>query len=64
MKPDIVIENHFTLFLARPENGDASDWLQESAPRDALFFGGALVIEARYVAGFVEAAAEAGFKVK
>ena len=63
MEADIVLENHFTLFLACPQNDNAAGWLHETAPADAMFFGSALIMEPRYVEGFVAVARGEGFEV-
>lgn len=59
----IKLTNHLTLALAYPLDDETEKWLAETAPDDAQFFGKSLVIEPRYVAGFVEAFEEAGGEV-
>jgi hypothetical protein len=54
------LENHGSIWLARPLDSAAVDWLNETAPDDASFFSMALAIEPRYVDGFLDAAIEAG----
>jgi hypothetical protein len=51
---DAQVENHGTLFLVRPLTEAASDWLDDNVSDDAQYFGGALVVEHRYIAGLVE----------
>ena len=60
----IRIENHGSLYLARPLDSEAVDWLHESAPEEAQFLGNALAIEPRYVDGFCQAARAAGAEVE
>jgi hypothetical protein len=54
------LENHGSIWLLRPLDGAAREWLNETAPSDAQFFGDALVIEPRYVPGVIEAFTSAG----
>ena len=60
---DLRVENHGSLALVAPETEAGSAWLRETAPEDALFYGGALVVEPRYVDGVVAAAVDAGLGV-
>jgi hypothetical protein len=61
--PDLRTENHGSLFLVRPVTQTGVEWLGRTAPDDAQYFGNALVVEPRYVAGVVAAAQEAGLEV-
>jgi hypothetical protein len=60
----IRLENHFSLWLARPLDAEAGEWLDDSSPTDAQWFGGALVIEPRYVPSFADVASVAGAEVE
>jgi hypothetical protein len=54
---DFRLENHGSLFLLRPLNLAAKDWMSEHLPIDnpeTQFWGDAIVIEPRYVAPIVE----------
>lgn len=51
---DIQIENHGSIVLLRPLSDEASDWIDEHIPDDALWFAGALVVEPRYVDDIIE----------
>jgi hypothetical protein len=54
---DFKLENHGSLFLLRPLNSVAKDWMDEHLPVDSpetQFCGDAIVIEPRYVAPIVE----------
>lgn len=46
---DITIENHGTLYLLRPHTEPAHSWITENIDPSATFYGGALVVEPRYV---------------
>ena len=54
---DFTLENHGSLFLLRPLNPGAKDWMDEHLPMDSpetQFCGDAIVIEPRYVASIVD----------
>lgn len=44
-----TVEAHGTIVLVRPQTADVKRWLEENTAEDALWFGGALVVEPRYV---------------
>ena len=46
---DLIFENHFSLFLVRPVTEAGREWLSAAVSDDAQWFGGALVVEPRYV---------------
>lgn len=43
------IEDHGSVVLVRPHTTDVRDWLVENISDEAQWFGGALVVEPRYV---------------
>ena len=54
---DFHLENHGSLFLLRPLNSVAKDWMDEHLPIDnpeTQFWGDAIVIEPRYVGPIVD----------
>jgi hypothetical protein len=57
------LENHGSIWLARPLDTDAVNWLNASVPDDTQYFGNALVIEPRYVGGFCDACVAEGVEV-
>ena len=61
---DIVIEDHGSLILLRPLNDGADKWLREHTAEDAQWFGGALVVEPRYVSDIVNGAINDGLVVR
>ena len=63
MEHDFVVENHGSLWLLQPLTGAANEWLDDTAPEDAIFYNTALAIEPRYVAGVLQAVDEAGYEV-
>jgi hypothetical protein len=54
---DFKLENHGSLFLLRPLNPAARDWMGEHLPVDnpeTQFWGDAIVIEPRYIASILD----------
>ncbi len=64
MMADVNIENHGSLVLIRPLTEAASDWLDENISEDAQHFGGAVVVEPRYVEAIVEGMRNDGLEVR
>lgn len=55
--PDFQLENHGSLFLLRPLNDAAKNWMDEHLPvanPETQFWGDSIVIEPRYVAPIVD----------
>jgi len=62
--PDLIFENHFSLFLIRPVSSIGKQWLDENVgDENTLTFGGAIVCEPRYVEAIAHGAIEAGLAV-
>ena len=57
------ITNGGKIFLFRPLTDAAREWFNEWIGDEAQWFGGALVVEHRYVAGIYEALVESGLTV-
>jgi len=55
------IENHSSLFLIRPLTEDVEGWLHANVDSEAQWFGGALVVEPRYIEALVEGLTAEGF---
>ena len=64
MMADVKIENHGSLVLIRPLTEAASDWLDENISEDVQHFGGAVVVEPRYVEAIVEGMQNDGLEVR
>jgi len=63
--PDLLIENHGSIFLLRPASPVGQAWLQENAiSEDTQLFGNAVVCEPRYVAEIVFGARGEGLVVR
>jgi hypothetical protein len=55
--PDFQLENHGSLFLLRPLNDAAKNWMDEHLPvanPETQFWGDSIIIEPRYVAPVVD----------
>lgn len=61
---DFSIHNHGSLFTFVPLNDNAQDWMARTAPEDAQFFGGGLVVEPRFVQGVINAIEADGMTVQ
>jgi hypothetical protein len=61
---DIRVENHGSVVLLRPLALRAERWLRDSVYEDAMWHGGALVVEPRYMADIVAGSREAGLVVR
>jgi hypothetical protein len=59
MEADFRLENHGSVWLVRPLNGEAQEWLEEHT--DGMWFGNALAVEPRYVDGLVFGLESDGF---
>lgn len=62
--PDVVITFHGRIFLFRPGNDAAAEWLRENVEKDAQWWGGALAVEDRYAERLIGLLNEAGFTTK
>jgi hypothetical protein len=58
------IEDHGSLVLVRPLTDDVEEWLHENTADDAQWFGGALVVEPRYLEPLVEGMFSEGFAIQ
>lgn len=58
--PDFKIENHGSIILMQPLTGSADEWLRENT--DGTWYGGALVVEPRYIEALLEGVALAGYE--
>lgn len=54
------IQNCGSIVLVRPLGATSAQWLRETAPEDASFFGTALAVEPRYIENVINAIIEAG----
>jgi len=61
--PDATVENHGSIALVRPHSRAARDWIRDNVEDTAHYFGAALAVEPRYVAGLVEGMTAAGLVI-
>jgi hypothetical protein len=62
-KLDVAVEDHGSLWLFRPLTEDAKIWIDDNVQDAALWFGGALAVEARFVQEMVEGMLADGLEV-
>ena len=63
--PDILVENHGSIFLLRPTSSVGQAWLQENViGEESQIFGDAVVCEPRYVMDIVLGARGDGVVVR
>ena len=53
-EPDFIVENHGSIFLLQPLTSAANSWISEHLPEDRMTFGGAVVVEHRYIWAILE----------
>ena len=61
--PDATVEYHGSLALVRHHTSRARDWLHDNVSDNAQYFGAALVVGPRYVAGLVDGMIAAGLVI-
>lgn len=57
---DYTVTNHGSIVLIAPHSQAADEWLDENIGDDAMWFGGALAVEPRYVGDILYGMQEAG----
>jgi hypothetical protein len=63
--PDILVENHGSIFLLRPITSVGQDWLKENVVGgETQVFGNAVVCEPRFVMNIVNGARAEGLVVR
>ena len=62
--PDLIFENHFSIFLIRPVTRLGENWLYSHVAESAQTWGNAVVCEPRYVADIHEGAVRDGINVR
>ena len=62
--PDFLVENHGSIFLLTPLTPAANSWVDEHIPLGALRWGGAIVVEHRYIADIVRGIQTDGLTVR
>jgi hypothetical protein len=60
---DVTVEDHGSLWLFRPVTETAKTWIDDNVEDAALWFGGALAVEARFVQAMIEGMLADGLEV-
>lgn len=60
---DLSVENHGSIFLLRANTDAGRAWVAEHIPDDAQVFGGATVVEHRFIADIAAGAIDDGLEV-
>jgi hypothetical protein len=63
-QPDFFVENHGTIFLLQPLSPAANSWIEENLPEDRMTFGGAVVVEHKYISDIVRGAQNDGLVIR
>ncbi len=62
MATDLIVYGSGTVYLLRPTSPSGEAWVKEHIQPDALWFGGGVVIEHRYIRDIVVRAISDGLK--
>ena len=63
-KVDLLVHGGGSVYLLRPVSQVGEAWIEEHLPADATWFGGAVVVEHRYIHNIVIGAVTDGLGVK
>lgn len=63
MSNDVTVQNSGSIVLLHLNTKAAKDWVFNNVSDEALFFGGALAVEARYVGEILDGMTEDGLVV-
>lgn len=61
---DLYVQNEGSIFLLRGVSDAGKTWLDDNIGDDAQTFGGAVVVEHRYIADIVAGAIDDGLEVE
>ena len=61
---DLSIQNEGSIFLLRSHTDAGKAWIAENIPDDAQWYGGAVVVEHRYIGDIAQGAANDGLEVE
>ena len=64
MMCDLYVQNEGSIFLLCPQSDVGQQWIDENIPDDAMSFGGAIVVEHRYIGAIVDGAQADGLTVE
>ena len=60
---DLELTDHGSIVMLRPISDEAREWTDEHIPDDAMWMGGSVAIEPRYVGDIVEGILNDGLTV-
>ncbi len=60
---DLLVHGGGSVYLVRPVSPFGAAWVDEHIPPDAMWFGGAVVVEHRHVADLLFGAADDGLRI-
>jgi len=58
--PDVLVRTEGAVFLSCPLTSDGKQWIEEHVQPDPQWFGGALVVEHRFLWGLAQGMKDAG----
>ena len=61
---DIKVQNEGSIYLLSSLTPAGEDWIEEHIPEDAMTWGGAIVVEHRYIEAIVVGAIADGLEVE
>lgn len=61
--PDLIVNNHFSIFILQADSEAGDAWITEHIPADAQVFGGGVAVEPRCIEAIVEGARDDGLEV-
>jgi hypothetical protein len=64
MRVDFELSGDGTVYLLQPVSRAAHNWVEEHLPTDATWFGGAIVVEHRFIGPIVSGAIGDGLRVR
>ncbi len=64
MATDLIVHGGGTVYVLRPTTPTGEAWIKEHIQPDALWFGGGVVVEHRFIRDIVLGAISDGLKVR
>jgi hypothetical protein len=61
---DLSIQDEGSIYLLRPHSDAGKEWIAEHIPDTAIWFGGAVVIEHRFIGDIAQGAVNDGLEVE
>ena len=64
VEPDVEVRDHGSIYLVKPRNRQAIEWVEEHLPLDASNWGGATAVEHRYIDDIIEGMLADGLSIR